>query len=260
MNYKIIQDEEALNAFIDWLPELRDSESYYITLFARKKYNDIDSNLTADKNQLKRVTSTKDRIIEKIRQMECAVGTYSYKGMAINQNNLALYISPNPRDFRKASLMLAKAIINNIDKPDVIHNPQSLAMNCIQVSHGRKIFFDLDVDFNTEKDSNQCVESFKEEIVKILNPEAVNMVRTNGGIHCLIALDKIHPNYNRTWFQNVEKNKKNQFFEITIPKKSDKDKNLNADEDEQDNGIDTLIPLVGCNQGANNFSPYMLYL
>jgi hypothetical protein len=37
MNYQIIADSVALQNFINWLPELRDNEKYYVTLFARKK-------------------------------------------------------------------------------------------------------------------------------------------------------------------------------------------------------------------------------
>ena len=92
MNYKIIQNEQALQEFITWLPDLKKNESFYVSLLARKKYNTLDSNLTVDKCQLKRITSNKERLIEKIKQLECQVGSYVYKGQAINQNNLALYV------------------------------------------------------------------------------------------------------------------------------------------------------------------------
>jgi hypothetical protein len=251
MNYKIIHNEQALLSFIDFLPECLPHEQYYITLFARKKYNDKDSNLTADKNQLKRVTATKDRIIEKIKQMECAVGAYTYKGMAINQNNLALYISPNPRDFKKASMMMLKTLVNNLEINDFVDNTHSMAMNCIQVSHGRRILYDIDVDFNKTKDFDECTEHFKQNIVKYLNPEAINMVRTNGGIHCLVCIANIDKKIHSTWHKGI-KNMGNEYYDITM---WDKEK-----EDDKVLAFDTVIPVVGCNQGANNFAPYMIYL
>jgi hypothetical protein len=36
MNYKIIHNEEKLQQFIDWLPELLPNEQYYVALLARK--------------------------------------------------------------------------------------------------------------------------------------------------------------------------------------------------------------------------------
>ena len=36
--YKIITDKEKLLDFINWLPELRNGECYYVSLLARKKY------------------------------------------------------------------------------------------------------------------------------------------------------------------------------------------------------------------------------
>ena len=53
MNYKIIQNKELLLDFIKWLPELLDGECYYVTLFARSKY---DKSLKSDKQQLHRLT------------------------------------------------------------------------------------------------------------------------------------------------------------------------------------------------------------
>ena len=73
MNYQIISDETALQNFINWLPELQDNEKYYVSPFARKKYaeNRAQGN---DKTQLKRFTSNKERLIDKIKQLEIPVG------------------------------------------------------------------------------------------------------------------------------------------------------------------------------------------
>lgn len=45
-------------------------ECYYVALFCRKKYTD---KLKSDKLQLKRVTSKKENIFNKIKQMECEI-------------------------------------------------------------------------------------------------------------------------------------------------------------------------------------------
>ena len=67
--YKIINDEEALINFINWLPDLRDNETFYLSLFARKKYAPEAGFVKAnDKTQLKRFTAIKLNMLDKIKQ------------------------------------------------------------------------------------------------------------------------------------------------------------------------------------------------
>jgi hypothetical protein len=235
-NYKLIIDENALIEFVDWLPTLESSEKYFISLLARRKYNTDGSlsNLKADKNQLKRVTCTKDRIVEKIRQMETAYGSYLNAGVPIQQENLCLYITPNPRDSYKAGINLLKELANKISIDDRHYNPQSLALNCIQTSCSRKIFFDLDVDIKKDivgfQNKQEILGLVLNDLIKIINHDCLNIIETNGGYHILIKVEDIDPQYNKSWYQNISKIK-SDYYEITM------------------NG-DNLIPVVGCFQGG----------
>lgn len=235
MNYKIIHNEEKLQQFIDWLPELLPNEQYYVALLARKKYNP-ETGLKADKAQLKRFTSTKERLLHKIRQLEIPAGLYESGNTEVSQDNLAIYITPNPRDLHNASLFLMKEISEKLIRKDNAINPHTLALNLIQTTTSRKIFFDLDIDFCIEN-HQQAIEKFKLDIADCLNSDCLTFIKTNGGLHCLIKLDNIQKEHQKSWYQKISQLTCNE-YEVTM------------------NG-DNVLPMVGCFQGID-FSPYFL--
>ncbi len=235
MNYKIIHNEEKLQQFIDWLPELLPNEQYYVTLLARKKYNP-ETGLKADKAQLKRFTSTKERLLQKIKQLELPVGLYESGNTEVSQDNLAIYITPNPRDLHNASLFLMKEISEKLIRKDNAINPNTLALNLIQTTTSRKIFFDLDIDFRIEN-HQEAIEKFKLDMEDCINSDSLTFIKTNGGLHCLINLQNINKEYQKTWHQKVSQ-LACQEYEVTM------------------NG-DNVLPIVGCVQGID-FSPYFL--
>ena len=91
MNYEIIKNESNFLEFIDWLPDLLENEKYYVTLFARRKYNET---INSDKAQLKRFATTKELLNQKVKQLECSIGSY----FAGDAPACLLYTSPSPRD------------------------------------------------------------------------------------------------------------------------------------------------------------------
>ncbi|MCS3529570.1 hypothetical protein [Chryseobacterium sp. JUb7] len=235
MNYKIIYNEEKLHKFIEWLPDLLPNEQYYVTLLARKKYNS-KTGLKADKAQLKRFTSTKDRLLQKIRQLELPLGLYESGNTIISQDNLAIYISPNPRDLHKSSLFLLKEISEKLIKNDHAINPHALALNIIQTTTSRKIFFDLDIDFRIDN-HQKAIEKFKSDISDCVNSDCLTFIKTNGGLHCLINVSNIKKEHQKSWYSKILQLTCNE-YEVTM------------------NG-DNVLPIVGCIQGID-FSPYFL--
>ncbi|WP_294237455.1 hypothetical protein [uncultured Chryseobacterium sp.] len=235
MNYRIIFNEEKLKQFINWLPDLLPNEQYYVALLARKKYNP-ETGLKADKAQLKRFTSTKERLFQKIRQLELPLGVYESGKTVVSQDNLAVYITPNPRDLHKASLFLMKEISEKLIRGDQAIHPHTLALNMIQTTTSRKIFFDLDIDFRIEN-HQQAIEKFRSDISDCINSDCLTFIKTNGGLHCLINLQRIEKEYQKSWHQKISQ-LTCTLYEVTM------------------NG-DNVLPIIGCIQGID-FSPYFL--
>ena len=224
MNYTIITDENKLKEFISWLPELKNGETYYYCLFGRNKY-DTTSTLKADKQQLKRGTSNKEFLFEKIKQLEINVGSYYQKHNPIPQEALALYITPNPRSYEKAAKESLKKFADLVTKPYNGYNPHQEVLSQIQVACSRKIYFDLDFDYTT-------IDEMKPLIEDKINKECLTYIQTRGGFHLLVEIEKIGKEYIKNWYNNL----------TILP---------NCDV-----RGDNLLPVVGCYQGG--FTPKLI--
>ena len=233
MNYSIIKNEKLLDSFIEWLPELQEDECYYLCLFARSKYakNEDGSNkfphIKTDKAQLKRVTVHKKSLLkDKIRQMECAFGSYKTKDNEdIPQEALALYITPNPRNQKKAMFQLMKRLIDMQIANSSGFNIHAEAMSAIQKSKSRTVYIDFDLDIE-----NLSLGTIKAIIANHVNLDAVNFLKTRGGFHILINPEKVHVEYKNKFYQGIQSIKG------------------------IDQSGDNMIPVPGTSQG--NFIPY----
>lgn len=219
--YQIITDEPALKSFIEWLPELAPHEKYYMCLFSRKKYCREAPWIKSDKTQMKRFLTDKSRMLDKIKQLECPIGAFSYDGKAIPQESLALYITPNPRDMWKAVPRSIKALATVIECSGQTSNPHQEVMSEIHRTCGQKVFIDFDID---SKD--------KETIKTAINlvDGKCEVLETRGGYHLIIKT----------------KNAKAGFSEKLWYKKLTALADVSADPN-------SMIPVVGCTQGM--FTP-----
>lgn len=237
--HRIIRNEGLLEDFIEWLPELRPNERYYLCLQARKKY--MPSLKSSDKTQLKRFVSDKSKLLEKIRQLECPVGCYRTKeGLIIPDEAIALYITLNPRDMRKATFAAARAFIDLIEKHDVQGdidlNPHSEALTQIHKAKSRSVFVHFDIDRPTGKPgddssvkSDLTTEQIYEKTTAAVGKEAVTIIETRGGAHVLIDPAKVVCE-TKNWHPIIVRELK------------------------CDQVGDLMVPVVGCNQGG--FIPY----
>jgi hypothetical protein len=236
MNYKIILDEKVLKDFIDWLPDLNPGEAFCVCLFARSKYCKNVQHISSDKQQLKRFTSSKEFLFEKIQQLEVPLGTYYQKHISLPQEALAVYISPNPRSYEKAAKNSLKKFADLVTRPYSNYNPHQEVLSEIQTACSRKIFFDFDFDIPQDYpgyDSKLMYDKIN-QIKSIVNEDSCNFLVTRGGFHLLIKLAKIEKKYEKTWYK-----------EIT----SMGDLDIRGD---------NLIPICGCYQGG--FSPFFIKL
>lgn len=233
MNYKIVKYEEDLQNFINELPDLKDGQKFYYCLFARKKYGATEG-LKSDKNQLKRGTTTKERMIRDFKKLEVEIGSYEIDGVSINQDSLCLYMTPNPRDMHKAGLKTIKELVNFVAEERIIYNPHAVSLNQIQVS-GVKYFFDIDIDVKQGKSLD--IEELEDWIKGKVNPQAIwNIVKTRGGYHILIELKRVSGEFKNSWYNNFSKSS-NDVFDVTM-------------------SGDNLLPVPGCVQ--SNFSPLLI--
>lgn len=202
--YNLIKDIDQLNRFIDILPELNQGESFYMSLFARKKYapDIIKSN---DKTQIKRVIiNKKSDIISKIRQLETAIGSYMINDTPIPEEALVLYMHPNPRSQKKAAKLLLKNLVELITNDNSGYNVQAEALSALQKSPSRKLFVDFDFDFKTGNRDEEASELIS-SIVYILSDvnESYHIIVTRGGLHLLVK-----PNSNmllpNDWYKRIQ--------------------------------------------------------
>lgn len=225
MNYKIITDEKKLRDFIEWLPELNKDECYYISLLARSKYCDSTLSISSDKQQLKRFTTTKDFMFEKIKQLECEIGSYFQKHNPIPQEALAIYITLNPRSYIKAAREGINKLTDLMLKPYNGFNPHQEIMSEIQKARGRKIYHDLDFDDSEISDIKKLTEGK-------INQDCLYWLKTRGGFHLLIKMRDISKEYVKTWHGQIH----------SIP-------GIDTQSDGNNKG-DNMIPIVGCTQGG----------
>ena len=230
MNYKIIDDEQKLSEFIEWLPSLKPHETFYISLFSRSKYYpvELDTSNLSSKAQLKRFTSNKKLLFDKIKQLECEVGSYKNNGLAVPQQSLALYITPNPRDMIKATKNSLIEFINKVTINYNGYNPHQIVLSELQKSGGTKKYIDFDFDGISH---DKILLKIKDE--DIINIDSITIIVTRGGFHLLVQLDKIGTKYIKSWY-----NKLSNLPGVDIK------------------GTDNLLPVVGCCQGS--FIPFFI--
>ncbi len=232
MNYSIIQDPDKLKEFIEWLPELEHDETFYLCLFARSKYCRGIAHVRSDKAQLKRFTSNKTRMYNKILQLECPVGAHTMKEhgkdnhVVVPQEALALYITVNPRSFIKTNTNSVKKLLDLALQPYNGFHPYQEVMSEVQKAKSKTRYITFDFDSPKE----QWPEIWK--LLQIgVNSDAMTVVETRGGFHVMVDPKYILPELMKDWHQRTKKV-------------------MNIYSSDTDNCGDIMLPVPGTYQGG----------
>lgn len=223
-HYQIIKNLEELENFVDWLPELEENECYYVELFCRRKYA-LDMPHSKSYNLVRHI-APRDGIINALRRMEVPVGSYTLRGTMVTQESLAVYISTNPRCLTKAAFSLVHTLLEKIQTKAELR-PHSAALTAIHRSKARSNFVTFDIDTDPACNYNRAFM----EVRELIGGEAVNIIKTRGGYHLLVKLDKVI---------SVIKNWHPKIQSLVMP----------------DQTGDILSPVPGCVQGDH--IPYMV--
>lgn len=187
--YQIIVDKPALESFIEWLPELDGENKYYFSLFSRSKYHQ-----DAPQVQVLRFLSNKERMLEKIEQLECPVGSYKFKGAPIPQEGLALYMTPNPRDMRKAAFKSIGKLAELLERGEH-SNPHQEVMSEIHRTCGQKHFIDFDIDTKDPEILSAAI--------KLVDGQC-ELIETRGGFHLMIkTVDAKRGFSEKLWYKKL---------------------------------------------------------
>lgn len=227
-NYKIIQDEGKLVDFIDnILPNIESYEQFYCCLFARSKYCTKESGIVhikSDKAQLKRFTSKKEKLLEKIKQLECPIGAYKQRDIIIPQEALALYITTNPRNLWRATTNSLVKLARCIQDDNKFANPHQEVMSEIQRTRGKLKYVTFDIDSKDNIDFSNLPD--------ILGYYTYKIMETRGGYHLLVEPESVPLTHRKNWYNTILK-------QFPIDQKGD-----------------IMSPVIGCTQG--NFIPTII--
>lgn len=175
--------------------------------------------IKTDKSQLKRFVTDKERMFQKIKQLEIAEGWYMQREHIVPQEALALYISPNPREMWKATVNSLVKLANCIRDQNILVNPHAEVLSEIQKCKSRTCYIDFDID----ESNKSTLEEIREKFVNFIGYTPI-FLKTRGGMHVLVEPEKVSPEL------------KNSFY-----------KNMSVFADQTGDG---MIPVPGCVQGG----------
>jgi len=149
-----------------------------------------------------------EKLLQNIKRLEVAVGTYQLKDIPAPQESLAFYINPNPRDLQKATYDGIIRLTELLKRGKTDIEPHIEMMNCIHKSVNKKVYLDFDVD---EPDFDLL------QLKDIINTSCLKILKTRGGFHVLVKLSEIESQYKKSFYQKITALGVDQVGDIMLP-------------------------------------------
>src|SRR5205809_284399 len=112
MQYDFLRDERELECFANKvLPEVTADECFILMLCARRKYLSEDEKaqlvLGEAASVRREIVSERAKLLHKVKELCVGSGLYKDRnGHPIPEHAFAVYITPNPRSYKKAAVQV----------------------------------------------------------------------------------------------------------------------------------------------------------
>jgi hypothetical protein len=204
MLYDFLRDERELQAFVDLvLPETTEDECFVLMLCVRRKYLS-----ESEKEQLKlgEATALRREIIRERRQLQHAVqelcvrtGLYKDRnGLPIPAHAFAVYVTPNPRSYRKAAVQMIAEMAQGLAENRALRL-DSMVKTQVHRAISRKLYLDLDID----PDGTDDWRTVAAQARAILGDTPTHTIQTRTGAHLLVQTKDMDKSVKRTFFQQL---------------------------------------------------------
>lgn len=177
----LLKSYPELRRYIATLPDLKQNQMFQVKVVQRKKH-------TGEPTKLLRW-----KFIRAMADIEPTIARLASEEYP-DQDNTVLYLNPSPRCGKKAAAMLTKllvekAVSNDMGNLDVIR--MSLSAMDKANSRGDRVVFDFD---GARFRDLQFLQG-------MINPNAVEGMKTRDGIHVHVTPSLVAPDYRKSWYQ-----------------------------------------------------------
>jgi hypothetical protein len=234
-SYNFLIDEEELKKFHSViLPQLGQDEVFYLMLGARNKYLNEEEKGIYNMNgsdMIRRVTVRSNDFEEfKDKVLDFCVPQGRYKdknGLPLPLHSFTLYVTPNPRDSRRASVGIVQKITEGLLNANTPLRLENMVLSEIHKYSTNKVWIDLDVD----PKEGDILSDVLNKIETILGETDSVTVKTRSGAHVLVKKETIHHSIKHTFYKEIKDLSDSMYGEVEFKG-------------------DTMLPVPGCAQGG----------